>query len=98
MSNPNGPASGQPNDGSRARLPWESAAGPSAPSAGAPGTAPVADAHYFQQVKSRVHRKLIERLNLSTLDRVSREQVIEAIRKVVHDLISQEMVALNFEE
>ena len=54
--------------------------------------------HYFQQVKSRVHRRLIERLNLSSLERVGREQVIEAIRRVVHDLISQEMVALNFEE
>ena len=54
--------------------------------------------HYFQQVKSRVHRRLIERLNLSSLERVSRDQVIDAIRKVVHDLISQEMVALNFEE
>ena len=54
--------------------------------------------HYFQQVKGRVHRRLIERLNLSNLERVSREQVIEAIRKVVHDLISQEMVALNFDE
>jgi pilus assembly protein CpaF len=54
--------------------------------------------HYFQQVKGRVHRRLIERLNLSNLERVSREQVVEAIRKVVHDLISQEMVALNFDE
>jgi len=36
-----------------------------------------------------VHRRLIERLNLSNLERVSREQVVEAIRKVVHDLISQ---------
>jgi hypothetical protein len=52
--------------------------------------------HYFQQVKGRVHRRLIERLNLSNLERVSREQVVEAIRKVVHDLISQEMVALNY--
>jgi pilus assembly protein CpaF len=45
-----------------------------------------------------VHRRLIERLNLSSLERVSREQVIDAIRRVVHDLISQEMVALNLEE
>ena len=29
---------------------------------------------------------------------MGREQVIEAIRRVVHDLISQEMVALNYEE
>jgi pilus assembly protein CpaF len=70
----------------------------SGPQGGA-GTGEVATGtHYFQQVKGRVHRRLIERLNLSNLERVSREQVVEAIRKVVHDLISQEMVALNFDE
>ena len=65
---------------------------------GAKAPAPRPVRHYFQQVKSRVHRRLIERLNLSNLERVSREQVIEAIRQVVHDLITQEMVPLNFEE
>ena len=75
-------------------------AGPLPPRpAGAPATGEAATgSHYFQQVKGRVHRRLIERLNLSNLERVSREQVVEAIRKVVHDLISQEMVALNFDE
>jgi pilus assembly protein CpaF len=101
MSNPNGanppfPPSGPP----RARLSWQDP-----PAGNDPGSRPTAspatpanDTHYFQQVKGRVHRRLIERLNLSTLDRVSREQVVEAIRKVVHELISQEMVALNFDE
>ena len=83
------------------RLPWQapSSGEPAGPrQSGAQPQAPVADAHYFQQIKGRVHRRLIERLNLSNLERVGREQVIEAIRKVVHDLISQEMIALNFEE
>ena len=48
-----------------------------------PAGAATGDAHYFQQVKGRVHRRLIERLNLSNLERVGREQVVEAIRKVV---------------
>jgi pilus assembly protein CpaF len=52
----------------------------------------------FQSIKGRVHRKLIERLNLSNLDKLTREQVVEAIRKVVHDLLSQESAPLNFEE
>ncbi|HEX3276725.1 MAG TPA: CpaF family protein, partial [Gemmatimonadales bacterium] len=65
---------------------------------GAQAATPGADAHYFQQIKGRVHRRLIERLNLSNLERVSRDQVVEAIRKVVHDLISQESIALNFDE
>ena len=109
-ANPNGsvpPGSGPP---SKVRLPWEKGqAGAQAPSPGGspaePAVRPTGDGvgagtgtHYFQQVKSRVHRRLIERLNLSSLDRLSRDQVIDAIRKVVHDLISQEMVALNFEE
>ena len=54
--------------------------------------------HALQQVKGRVHRKLLERLNLSNLDRLDRQQVAEAVRKVVHDLITQESVPLNFEE
>ncbi len=45
-----------------------------------------------------MHRRLIERLNLSNLDKIDREQVIETIRKVVHDLLTAEMVPLNFDE
>ena len=56
------------------------------------------ESQQFQQVKARVHRRLIERLNLSNLDKTDREQVIETIRKVVHDLLTAEMVPLNFDE
>ncbi len=52
----------------------------------------------FQTVKARVHRKLIERLNLSSLDKLTRDQVVDAIRRVVYDLLTQEAVPLNFEE
>ena len=96
------PTSGPPaGENGKPRLPWQqpgAVAGAAPRPSGAQAQAPAADAHYFQQIKGRVHRRLIERLNLSNLDRVSREQVVEAIRKVVHDLISQEMIALNFEE
>ena len=54
--------------------------------------------HSFQSIKSRIHRRLLERLNLSNLDKLTREQVTDAIRKVVLDLIGQESVPLNFEE
>jgi pilus assembly protein CpaF len=108
---PNGSVPPDPGAAPRVRLPWERSA-PAEPGAAAQPAAPEVPprppteaagaahtgTHYFQQVKSRVHRRLIERLNLSSLERVGREQVIDAIRKVVHDLISQEMVALNFEE
>jgi pilus assembly protein CpaF len=105
MTNPDR-SNGAPGDGGRPRLPWEDGnsadqAAPAVPRGLAPAAAAndkAANAHYFQEVKSRVHRRLIERLNLSSLERVSREQVVEAIRKVVHELVGQEMVALNFEE
>jgi pilus assembly protein CpaF len=54
--------------------------------------------HALQQVKGRVHRKLLERLNLSNLDKLDRQQVADAVRKVVQDLITGESVPLNFEE
>jgi pilus assembly protein CpaF len=66
----------QPNQAQAARP----AGAPTAAGEAATGT------HYFQQVKGRVHRRLIERLNLSNLERVSREQVIEAIRKVLDEI------------
>ncbi|MGH7499561.1 MAG: CpaF family protein [Gemmatimonadales bacterium] len=56
------------------------------------------DSSQFQQIKGRVHRRLLDRLNLSNLEKVDREQVVETIRRVVHDLLSQEMVPLNFDE
>jgi pilus assembly protein CpaF len=82
------------------KLPWERAADPARASRPqpAPGGSPPADRHFFQEIKGRVHRRLIERLNLSNLDKLSREQVIDAIRKVVHDLLAQESAPLNFEE
>jgi pilus assembly protein CpaF len=89
--------------GQRPMLPWEPARG-----AGANGAAGAVDGlgvtegvhgvHALQQVKGRVHRKLLERLNLSNLDRLDRQQVADAVRKVVQDLITQESVPLNFEE
>src|SRR5688572_16432886 len=90
-------------NGHKPPLPWESVARPAA----GPGEAALngvqADedahrVHALQQVKGRVHRKLLERLNLSNLDRLERQQVADAVRKVVHDLITQESVPLNFEE
>src|SRR5215213_1967894 len=83
----------------RPRLPWQTPGPGDTATPRLNGDKQAAgDPHYFQQIKGRVHRKLIERLNLSNLERVGREQVVEAIRKVVHDLISQESLALNFEE
>src|SRR5207237_8951765 len=48
--------------------------------------------------KSRVHRQLLQRLNLSSLDAVDKNQVVAAIRRVVHELVADEETPLNFEE
>src|SRR6266511_663971 len=85
----------------RALMPWErakAAADAAAGNGAAGGISDAANLHALQQIKGRIHRRLLERLNLSNLDRLERSQVAEAIRKVVHDLITQESLPLNFEE
>jgi pilus assembly protein CpaF len=91
----------------RAKLPWEApdrsengAAPPAPPPPPRPEAAATTATQHsiFQHIKGRVHRRLIERLNLSSLEKLTREQVVEAIRKVVYDLLSQESAPLNFEE
>jgi pilus assembly protein CpaF len=50
------------------------------------------------EIKSRVHRQLLQRLNLSSLDAADKPQVIGAIRRIVHELVADEATPLNFEE
>ena len=49
-------------------------------------------------IKARIHRKLLSRLNLANLDAVSREEAAAAIREVIQELLSWENIALNVEE
>lgn len=49
-------------------------------------------------VKSRIHRQLLERLNLSNLDRLDRDDVMETIRSLVRELLAAEAIPLNLEE
>ena len=110
MAEPFGPPpkSGGNSGNGRLSLPWEApatpetkpgAARPAGP-AGPASSAPAApkSSHGMQEVKGRIHRRLLERLNLSNLDKLEREQVIDAIRRVTYDLLTQESVPLNFEE
>ena len=55
-------------------------------------------AQSFQEMKSRVHRRLLERLDLTHLDNSDREAVLASIRKVLQDLLVQEPLPLNYEE
>ncbi len=52
------------------------------------------------EVKGRIHRRLLERLNLANLEMVSKDEAIETIREVIQDLLQSEAlpVALNLRE
>ncbi|HSJ24320.1 MAG TPA: CpaF family protein [Longimicrobiales bacterium] len=75
---------------------------PLAPSPETPeGPAPAAvgnGASPTHEIRGRVHRKLLERLNLSRIDSLERSQVLAEIRKVLHELLAKETVPLNYDE
>ena len=52
----------------------------------------------FQDVKSRVHRKLLQRLNLANLSEREEEEAVVEVRKVVRSLLDMEDTPLNLEE
>jgi pilus assembly protein CpaF len=67
----------------------------------APGSAPVSKETAradMLAIKSHIHRKLLERLNLSNLDRLDRDEVMETIRSLVRELLAAESIPLNLEE
>jgi len=87
------PTAAAANDGKRRSMPWE------APNPGSDaGKAAGESAATFAQIKMRVHRRILERLNLSNLDKLERDEVVSAIAKVVQDLVSQEQLPLNLGE
>jgi len=49
-------------------------------------------------VKGHIHRQLLERLNLSNLDRLDRDHVMDTIRGLVRDLLAAEAIPVNLEE
>ena len=83
------PATNGNGDGQRRSLPWETPAG---------ADTEVRPADTVQQIKRRIHRQLIDRLNLADLERRERGEVVATIRKVVLELITQENVPINLEE
>jgi pilus assembly protein CpaF len=85
-------APGNGNDGKRRSMPWEMPTSPDASRTGAESAAS------FSQIKTRVHRRILERLNLSNLDKLERDEVVSAIAKVVQDMVAQEQLPLNLGE
>ena len=87
------PTAAAANDGKRRSMPWE------APNPGPDsGKAASESAATFAQIKMRVHRRILERLNLSNLDKLERDEVVSAIAKVVQEMVSQEQLPLNLGE
>src|SRR5688572_9163247 len=62
-----------------------------------PGREPE-DGFSVHEIKGRIHRQLLERLNLSNLESYDRSQVVGEIRKVVQDLLVREAAPLNLDE
>lgn len=52
----------------------------------------------FHQVKTRIHRQLLERLNLASLAHRTREEVDAEIRNILRALLAQDDAPLNLEE
>ncbi|MGH7563509.1 MAG: CpaF family protein, partial [Gemmatimonadota bacterium] len=50
------------------------------------------------EIRSKIHRQLLERLNLSNLEAYKREQVVTEVRRVVQELLARESTPLNHEE
>ncbi|SKB88059.1 CpaF family protein [Sphingopyxis flava] len=57
-----------------------------------------AEADRFLGLKSAIHRKLLDRINLSLLDKLSREQIEEEVGDIVLSLLIEEDAALNARE
>lgn len=53
------------------------------------------EADTYQELKSRIHSRLIERLDLSRLEAIEQEQLEEEIRQIVQDLIAHEPTPIS---
>lgn len=51
-----------------------------------------------QETRNRIHRKLMDRLNLSSLAKRDRDEAETEVARIVHRLMADEMVALNMDE
>ncbi len=52
----------------------------------------------IEEVKARIHRRVLDRLNLANLERIGKDEAAVAIRQIVQELLAGEHVAVNLEE
>ncbi|MEK6253548.1 MAG: hypothetical protein N2B05_02515, partial [Gemmatimonadales bacterium] len=102
MNEPNGPEANVDRQNevvpTGVPLPWGSGQGGDSPEAPRRTASGEPGGSVMQEIKVRVHRQLLERLNLSNIDALDKAQVVEEIRKVVHDLLAREETPLNYDE
>ncbi len=60
--------------------------------------AALAASEKFLELKTIIHRKLLDRINLSMLDKLSRQQVEDEVGDIVLELLVEEDAALNSKE
>jgi len=53
---------------------------------------------FFQEMKTRIHRRLIERIDISKLDRLKSGELVREIGSIIESLILEEGVPLNKSE
>ncbi len=56
------------------------------------------DVDRWLNLKSAIHRKLLDRINLSMLDKMSRDQIMEESGGLIFELLAEENAALNTRE
>ncbi len=52
----------------------------------------------MQEIRTRIHRRLLERLNLANLSERDQQEAEDEVRKIVRDLLASEETPLNLEE
>src|SRR5438093_1006357 len=52
----------------------------------------------FQQFKASLHRAVLDRLNLESLNRLGRDTAVQGVRSLVADLMNQEVTPLSTAE
>jgi pilus assembly protein CpaF len=80
---------------------WEDRKSVGSPGSAVPGAErPGSQAAGTEEVKAAIHRKLLERINLANLEKVSREEAKDTIRRTIQELLHWEEVpvALNIRE
>ena len=83
----------------RERLIRETVGGPAPVNGNGNGNAPEANGHHsFQEMKSRLHRALINRMDLTKLAALSQEQVHAEVSRLAESVLAQEAMPLSTAE